>query len=319
MSKQDRIDVYQRVTDQIVAAIEAGAESWEMPWHNDGSAITAPVNAASGRNYRGINVLSLWAQAHTKGFTSGMWATYRQWKEIGAQVREGEKSTTVVFWKTSDGKDEEEQGGDADCPRRRIFARGYSVFNAAQVEGFEAPEPEEKPETPRIERAERFFEALKADIRHGGGRAFYKPSSDFIQMPEYEAFPDAIAYYAVLAHEATHWTGEKKRLDRDLSGRFGDESYAAEELIAELGAAFICADLELSPEPRPDHAAYISSWIKLLKEDSRAIFTAASKAQQAADFMHQLNAESPAPKAKPEPQASHRRKTGRPHAFNPRP
>ncbi len=173
-----------------------------------------------------------------------------------------------------------------ETSHRLVLARGYSVFNAAQVDGFVPPEVAERPVAERIECAEQCFAGLGATIQHGGNRAYYQPIADSIQMPEFEAFVDPVSYYSTLAHEATHWTGAPSRLNRDLSGRFGNEAYAAEELVAELGAAFICADLALCNEPRPDHAAYVSSWVTVLKRDKRAIFTAAAKAQAAVDWMH---------------------------------
>jgi len=279
--------IYQRITDQIVAAIEAGADDWIMPWHTDGTDITQPINAASGKAYRGVNVIALWATAQACGYTGARWATYRQWQELGAQVRKGEKSAPVVFWKIFD-KDEEQTEEPNENDRRRFMARGYSVFNASQVDGYEAPTAVTLPPSVRIEHAEDFFSSLGVDICHGGNRAYFQPSTDHIQMPPFEAFRDAVSYYATLSHEATHWTGVKSRLDRDLSGRFGSESYAAEELVAELGAAFLCGSLGLANEPRPDHAAYVASWLKVLRSDNRAIFTAAAKAQQAADHLHSL-------------------------------
>lgn len=288
---ESRADIYQRVTDSIVAAIEAGAGKWRMPWHSgmDGIAPVLPVNLATGRPYRGVNTVVLWASAQAKTYGSAVWGTYRQWQERGAQVRKGEQASPVVFWKITergeaqDGSEEQEdsRGG------RRFFARGYSVFNAAQVEGFEVPSPALLPEAQRIERAETFFAGLGAAIQHGGNRAFYRPVEDRIQMPLFPAFADPVAYYATLAHEVTHWTGHPSRCARDLKGRFGEEAYAAEELVAELGAAFLCADLALASEPRPDHAAYVQSWLKVLRGDKRAIFTAAAKAQVAADYAHE--------------------------------
>ena len=279
--------IYQRITDQIVAAIEAGADDWKMPWHSDGTDITQPINAASGTAYRGVNIIALWATAQACGYTGGHWATYKQWQEMGVQVRKGEKSTPVVFWKPLD-KNTEETDEPGEANQQRFMARGYSVFNAAQVDGYEAPPAVILPPSVRIGRAEDFFANLGADIRHGGNRAYFQPSTDHIQMPPFEAFRDAVSYYATLSHEATHWTGVKSRLDRDLSGRFGSEGYAAEELVAELGAAFLCGSLGLANEPRPDHAAYITSWLKILRGDNRAIFTAAAKAQQAADHLYNL-------------------------------
>jgi antirestriction protein ArdC len=282
-------DVYTRVTEQIIGAIEAGADAWRMPWHATDSGELFPTNALSKKPYRGVNVLALWAAAAEHGYPSGLWGTYRQWEELGAQVRKDEKGSCVVFWKISEKGDSEE--GDTAARGTRFFARGYWVFNAGQVDGFtlaEAPAP--RPVAERIETADMFFGALGADVRHGGNRAYFRPDTDHIQMPVFEAFPDRLGYYATLAHESTHWTGAEHRLQRDLWGRFGSDAYAAEELIAELGAAFLCAGLGLTNEPRPDHAAYISSWLKLLRSDKRAIFTAASKAQAAADWMHALQA-----------------------------
>ncbi len=208
---------------------------------------------------------------------------------MGAQVRKGEQSSPVVFWKVN-GPDEGEDGDNgqdgANGHRPRVLARGYSVLNAAQVDGYEAPALPALPEPERIGHAKAFFAALDADIRHGGSRACYVPSLDQIRMPPFPAFRDAVAYHATLAHKATHLTGHASRCNRDLRGRFGEEAYAVEELVAELGAAFLCADLALAPEPRPDHAAYVASWLKVLRGDKRAIFTAAAKAQQAADWMH---------------------------------
>lgn len=287
-------DLYQRVTDQIVKAIEDGAADWKMPWHKTGSENFTPINGFTKKPYRGVNILSLWAAADACGYPTGLWATYKQWQEMGAQVKKGEKATLVVFWKFSDRDTDEDAGAREEREEhahRGVLARGYSVFNAAQVDGYQPPPVPVIAEAERIEGAEQFFAALGADIRHGGNRAYFSPSIDHIQMPPFGIFKDSISYYAVLAHEGTHWTGGTKRLNRDLSGRFGQESYAAEELIAELGAAFVCADLGLANEPRPDHAAYVASWLKVLKNDKRAIFTAASKAQAAADWMHGHHAE----------------------------
>ena len=310
--KPPLLDIYQRVTDQIIEAIEAGAEKWEMPWHTTGGAdIMRPINATTHKAYRGVNVLALWIAAQHNGYAANEWATYKQWQEKGAQVRKGERSQFVVFWKITDQGDETQDGGedssaDNDGQSRRVFARGYPVFNTAQVDGYTPPPQPEPlpplPTNPRNDAAEAFFAATGAQIQHGGNRAFYRPSTDQIQMPPFEAFPDVTDYYSVLGHETVHWTSAKHRLDRDLSGRFGSEAYAAEELIAELGAAFLCADLGLTNTPRPDHASYVASWLKVLKGDNRAIFTAAARAQKAADFLHELQPQpQPRPGAAPVP------------------
>ena len=284
----DKRDVYARVTDQIIAAIENGVGTWRMPWHTSGRYAFSPLNVSSRKAYRGVNTLCLWAAAQAKGYESGEWGTYKQWQERGAQVCEGEKATTVVFWKFANNAVETEDGDESPkTGSRLLFTRGYSVFNAAQVDGYTPKADPDMPIPERIERAEAFFQAIGANVRHGGNRAYYAPDSDHIQMPPFQAFVENVAYYSTLAHEHTHWTAQTSRCDRQLGKRFGDNAYAAEELIAELGAAFVSAHLGLSTEPRKDHAQYIDSWLKVLKADKRAIFTAASKAQQAADFMIQ--------------------------------
>ena len=283
----NKSDVYQTVTNAIINAIEQGAGAWKMPWHTSGRFAFSPINVTSKKPYRGINTVCLWAAAQVKGYESGHWGTYQQWQERKAQVRKGEKSTTVVFWKFQNNASES-QDDSSDTPAtgsRLLFTRGYSVFNAAQVDGYNPPADPEQPLLERIAHAEEFFQRIGAEVRHGGSQAFYSPSTDHIQLPPFAAFRESIGYYSVLAHEHTHWTASAARCDRQLGKRFGDSAYAAEELIAELGAAFTCAHLGLSTEPREDHAKYLASWLKVLKADSRAIFTAASKAQQATDWM----------------------------------
>lgn len=288
ITASEKRDVYRTVTDAIIQAIERGVSNWKMPWNTSGQFAFSPINVTTKRPYRGINTLCLWASAQAKGYESGQWGTYQQWHERKAQVRRGEKSTTVVFWKFACADDAD--GTDDGMPKaesRLLFTRGYSVFNAAQVDGYTPKAETERSILERIEQAEAFFKSLGAAVRHGGNQAYYAPVSDHIQMPPFNAFVENVSYYSTLAHEHSHWTANAGRCDRQLGKRFGDNAYAAEELIAELGAAFTCAHLGLSTEPRADHAAYINSWLKVLKADSRAIFTAASKAQQATDWMIQ--------------------------------
>jgi antirestriction protein ArdC len=278
--------VYTRVTSQIIHAIEQGAGTWRMPWHTSGRFAFSPINVASKKPYRGINTVCLWAAAQAKGYERGEWATYQQWQDRGAQVRKGEKATLVVFWKFGDSRESQDGSDETTASSSRLlFTRGYSVFNAAQVDGYTPPIDAEASMPERIAGADAFFGSVGADVRHGGNQAFYAPATDHIQMPPFAAFKESIGYYSTLAHEHTHWTASASRCDRQLGKRFGDAAYAAEELIAELGAAFTCAHLGLSTEPRADHAAYIDSWLKVLKADKRAIFTAASKAQQATDWL----------------------------------
>jgi antirestriction protein ArdC len=244
----------------------------------------------NGQPYAGINVLSLWTSALAQNFAARIWMTFRQAAELGAHVRKGEKGSLVVYANTITRTETDEATGD-DTEREIPFLKGYTVFNVEQIEGlpphfYAKAEPQLDP-VARIERAERFFAAADATINHGGNRAFYSPATDAIQLPPFESFRDADSYYATLAHELTHWTGNKSRLARDFgSKRYGSQGYAMEELVAELGAAFLCADLELALEAREDHAAYIANWLEVLANDSHAVFTAAAHAQRAADFIH---------------------------------
>jgi antirestriction protein ArdC len=287
MASQERGDIYSRITADIIAAIEAGTAEFKMPWHHDGTSTSRPINVASNKPYRGINTLALWASATRCGYGSEVWGTYQQWNTKGAQVRRGERGTTVVFWRIDDrGSQRDGDEADNEAGQHRVLARAYTVFNSVQVDGYARPEPTTLADDARIDAAERFCSNLGIDVRHGGDRAFYTPTGDFVQMPEFQKFYDGISYYAVLLHECGHASGAKHRLDRDLSGRFGSEAYAMEECVVELLSALICADLSLSIVPRPDHASYIASWLKVLRNDARAIFTASSKAQQAADWMH---------------------------------
>ncbi len=284
-SSAERADVYTRITAEIVTAIEAGAGDLRRPWHHDGAAVTRPENVASGKRYRGANVLALWIAAHTHGYATSIWGTYRQWLAVGAQVRKGERGTTVVLWKqaTSGANDDED---DDEANHRRVFARAFTVFNVAQVDGHEPEAAAVLPESERIAHAEAFLTNLSVNTVFGGSKAYYLPSTDTVHMPNFAHFRDAASFIGVWAHELGHASGSKHRLDRDLSGRFGSAAYAAEECAVEILSGLILADLGIAHHPRPDHAAYISSWLEILKTDPRAIFTAASKAQQAADWMH---------------------------------
>jgi antirestriction protein ArdC len=245
---------------------------------------------ANGQPYRGVNVLLLWGEATMKGYVSPLWVTYKQATMLGGQVKKGEHGALVVY---ADRYTKTETNGKGEEEERQIpFMKGYTVFNAEQVDGLPPHFYARANVPPRFEpiaHAEAFLSSGDATIHHGGNRAFYSPAKDFIQMPPRESFRDAVSYYATLAHELTHWTSHPERLARELGKRFGDNAYAIEELIAEMGSAFLCADLGLIPETRDDHAAYLASWLKVLKADSHAIFTAAAQAQRAADFMHACN------------------------------
>jgi len=291
MSRQKKkFDLYQTVTDQIIEAIEASqADGYSLPWHRASVGIFMPTNATTGKAYQGINILSLWASAEVNEFTTGEWATYKQWQSVGAQVRKGESSTVGVFYKKFVPKDDDvEETEDGEEPRPRWFARAFRLFNADQVDGYQA---EDLPETSEVERIERAVDDSGATIHHGGGGAFCRQSSDTIQMPDEVRFKDTETskategYYSTLFHELTHWTSHEDRCERDLDNRFGDEAYAMEELVAELGAAFLCAELEITPEPCEDHAGYIQHWMEVMKADKKAIFSAAARANEAASFL----------------------------------
>jgi len=288
-------DIYERVTDKIIAELEKGVRPWSKPWNGEHIAgrITRPLRS-NGVPYRGINVVMLWADAMEKGFCAPIWLTFKQAQELGAHVRKGEHGSLVVYASTFSKSETDEASGE-ETERDIPFLKGYTVFNVEQVEGlpehFYAPAVPPLDPVQRISRADDFFTATGASISHGGNRAFYSHSEDRIQLPPFEMFEDAESYYATLAHECVHWTKHEKRLGRDLGRkRWGDEGYAAEELVAELGAAFLCADLQLTPEVRDEHSSYIASWLKVLKDDKRAIFTAASHAQRAADFLNGFSA-----------------------------
>jgi antirestriction protein ArdC len=288
----EKQDVYIRITDKIVADLEQGVRTWMQPWSvgNTAGRINRPLRF-NGVPYSGINILMLWAESCAKGFGAPIWMTFKQAAELSAHVRKGEKGSLVVYANSITRTEEDGNGEEAE--REIHYMKGYTVFNVEQIEGL----PEHyygKPEvttTPveRITHAETFFAATEADIRYRGDRAYYSVDGDYIQMPVIEAFKDPESFYATLAHESAHWTRHTSRLDRSFGRKtWGDEGYAREELVAELASAFLCADLGITPEIREDHAAYIAEWLTVLKNDKRAIFSAAAHAQKAVDFLHDL-------------------------------
>jgi len=289
-------DLYQSVTDCVIAQLEAGRVPWVQPWGRP--EITAPLglpsNAQTGRNYSGVNILLLWGAAIDTQRTTQTWLTYKQAQSMGAQVRKGETGTTVCYADTFIPKAEKLRAQETGFEPNRIgFLKRYTVFNADQCEGldpsfFEGVAP--LPERELIPRAEKLISATGADFRSGGDRAFYSPSDDFIQVPPQPAFFEQINYYRTCFHELGHWTGHASRLDRDLKGHKGTKLYAKEELCAEMTTAFICAALDILPTVR--HADYIGSWLRVLKDDKRFVFKAASLASKAADYI--LSFETPA-------------------------
>jgi antirestriction protein ArdC len=297
LSTNPRADVYQRVTDTIIRDLEQGTRSWIKPWTmSTGYPTRIRPLRHDGKPYRGINVLILWSEAAERGYTSSTWMTYRQAQALGGQVRQDERGTTIVYAKTIERTEDDPATGEETVERIPML-RAYTVFNADQIDGLVVTclparqSTTAEPSSARIDRADNFIAAIGAAIVHRSTRACYIPSRDIIEMPPYRQFIDtptssaAEAYYATLLHEIIHFTSAKDRCDRDLSKRFGDNAYAREELVAEIGAAFLCADLAITLEPRPDHAAYIASWLAVLKSDKRAIFTAAALAQKAVDWL----------------------------------
>jgi len=287
-------DIYQEITDKIVAALESGTAPWHKPWKTTGAAVAGvprrPIRH-NGIPYAGINVLLLWSQQSACGYASNQWLTFKQALAYDACVRKGERGTMIVYADKFTRTRENATTGE-DESYTVPFLKAYTVFNVCQIDGLPdrflpaAPAPFEPGEEPaRNARVDSFVDATGADIRHGGNRAFFAPSSDHVQMPTLAQFESAESYYATLLHEMTHWSGGRARLNRINFARWGDASYAAEELVAEMGAAFLCADLAVSASPRPDHASYIASWLEKLKNDKRAVFTAASAAQRAADYL----------------------------------
>lgn len=292
---QPRVDIYARITDLIVEQLGKGVRPWVQPWSvtNLSGRVSRPLRF-SGEPYSGINVLLLWSESLARGFSSQTWMTYRQAVELGGHVRKGESGSTVVF--ANRIRKTEIDGKDDDVEREIPFLKAYTVFNVAQIDGLPAnyaTPSEDAVHTPigRLPLVDAFFASAGAVIRHGGDKAFYAPGPDIIQMPPIETFRDVESYYATLAHEHIHWAGACHRLDRDLS-RYGKDrsERAREELIAELGAVFLAADLGIAPEmePRPDHASYLASWLTVLRNDKRFIIQAAAQAQRAVGYLHAL-------------------------------
>lgn len=270
-----KTDIYQTITDSVIKALESGTAPWVKPWSaTQGSAM--PHNGITGRNYNGINVLVLMVAQNAAGYASNGWVTYNQAQAAGGNVRKGEKGTHVVFWnfleKEKDGKLE-----------RIPMAKPFTVFNVEQCENL----PAKVWEAPAVsdDVADALVQAAGVKVAVGGDAACYIPAHDMVRMPPRSAFKCLDSYRCTLLHEATHWTGHKSRLDRDFTGRFGDESYAFEELIAELGSAFLCARLGVNQDGLRHNADYIASWLKVLHGDKRAIFTASSAAQKASTFL----------------------------------
>jgi len=275
-------DWYQDVTDRIVAALEAGPGEWSKPWKSMGIN-GMPRNGKSGRHYNGLNI---WLLA-IAGYSDARWYTFNQAKDLGANVRKGEKGTKIVYWQFIPEKVEGVETGKK-IPLLRVF----TVFNREQVEGLPADVGEVAPSIHLAgthTEAMTVLEAVGADVRHGGDHACYSPAEDCIRLPNVEQFHTIENYLATRAHETLHWTGAEGRLNRDLKNRFGSDAYAMEELVAEIGAAFLCAHLGVEGDLQ--HPNYLAHWLKVLRGDKYAVFGAARAAQQAVDLILNAGAE----------------------------
>ncbi|MBY7933102.1 ArdC family protein [Vibrio furnissii] len=284
MAKATKSDFYETVTNSIISALEAGVKPWSCPWETNIEAGISglPYNLKSQNTYNGINVLLLWASATENRFSSPAWLSYKQAQEMGGQVRKGEKSTQIVFYKQV--KKEDEQGKEEIIP----IMKTYAIFNLDQIDGIESPvivepKPIDTNDYSQYSHVEQVITDTGANIIVKGIKAFYRPSADFIVMPEKHLFKSAADYFATKLHELSHWTGAKHRLDRKGGNSFGDEAYAFEELVAELSSAFLCADLSVVGEVQ--HASYIANWLRALKNDKRYIFKAAAQAAKAHHFI----------------------------------
>lgn len=267
-------DLYQETTNRIVAELEQGVKPWTKPWKSTAHAAPMlPANLVTGRHYNGVNTLVLWLEAYDKGYPSHGWLTFQQAMQAGVNVRKGEKGIQVVFAKTV------EREKDGELERFPAF-KWYTVFNKAQVEGIGSPEPAPPPPG----RVNDIAKGSGVELSYGHRQACYIPSRDLVQMPYHTDFQDRDAFTRTLFHELAHATGHEKRLNRQMGKRFGDAAYAMEELVAELASAFLCA--RIGSQYANENAEYIGSWVKKMKEDSRAIFTASSQAAKAADWLH---------------------------------
>ena len=274
------------ITNTIIDKLESGVRPWVKPWR---PGLGGRPLRATGDPYKGINCFWLWLCAEGAGYNSRTWMTYKQAQALGGQVREGERSQIAIFYKSYSKTVESVVTGDTTDEMRRVL-RSYAVFNCDQIDGlspdfYPSPVSIVPPADALPERAQRFLDALPATVQTRGDRAFYDRTADTITMPPVELFSTRAYHAATLAHEAGHWTGHLDRLDRTFGKRFGDDAYAFEELCAEMTSALLGADLGLPTSHMDDHAAYIGSWLKVLRKDSRAIMTAAAKAEAAAGYL----------------------------------
>ncbi len=285
----DRANLYDEITDRIIAELEAGRVPWVQPWGTAEAkaSLALPKNASTDRFYSGINILLLWGSTIEHGYSGQSWLTFRQALSLGGHVRKGERGTRVVYADRFVPSNEKRRAAETGDEAQAIpFLKRFTVFNTDQCDGLpddiatEAPPPPPDLIEPRVEA---LIKATGITFRIGGDRAFYAPAEDFVQVPPPQAYFEPINWHRTALHELGHATGHRSRLNRDLSGSYGTKKYAFEELVAELSAAFGCASLGIVPTVR--HADYIGSWLEVLREDNRAIVRAASQASKAADYL----------------------------------
>jgi antirestriction protein ArdC len=286
-----KLDIAASITATILEKLEAGTKPWVQPWR--GTPISRPLRHC-GSAYRGINTVMLWIAAQAAGYASPYWMTYRQAEVLKGQVRKGEKASYAVLYKTIAARDAREGdgslAGEGEDSRTRRLLRSFAVFNADQIDGLAQryyPEATDVALIPEIHRPqlEAFFDRVPALVRHNGTQAYYNQSRDEIVLPPVERFSSYDGYFATRGHETAHWSGHKKRLNRQFGTRFGDQAYAFEELVADISAAILGALLGLPEAQLDNHAAYVAHWVKVLKSDKNAILTAASKADEAVDYI----------------------------------
>jgi antirestriction protein ArdC len=281
-----RVDIYKDVTDRIIAQLEAGVMPWARPWKAGVAAPSMPYNFATKRAYSGVNVLLLWIAAMERGTNVNAWLTFKQCADMGGSVRKGERGTSIVFADKFIPSAEKVRAEAAGDDAKAIpFLKRFTVFHVDQCEGLPAMDAVAAPAADHelIAAAQGVIRASGADVRIGGDKAYYAPEPDFIAVPAPEAFFDLVNWNRTALHELTHWTGHSSRLDRKMLNKFGSKCYAREELVAEMGSAFLCASLGIVPSVR--HSDYIGNWLTVLREDNRAVFRAASAATKACDFL----------------------------------
>lgn len=289
---KNSISVHAAITNHIVEAMEK-SQGVQLPWIQSNG---LPTNAITDQAYNGINILNLWVSASKNGYTSNQWATYKQWQSAGAQVRKGQKGSLVVFYKPLTPNDGDDANDDTNTQLSFPFVlKTSSVFSKDQL--VSPPKGQENlliNATDKIENADQFVQNTGAKIIIGGDRAYYSPARDEIVLPDRDRFTGTStssateSFYSVLLHELTHWTSKEDRCNRATTGRFGTEDYAMEELVAELGSAFLCAELGISNTPRQDHSDYINNWIYVLKDNPKAIFWASSRASEATQYLKEI-------------------------------